>query len=242
MLDELLLAFTFLTTLPLGRLRRDADSVPGKMFSFFPLVGLVIGIIVSLVASIGFLPRDLATFVALAVWVALTGGLHLDGLADSCDGLLATVSPERRLEIMKDPRAGSWAVIGVVLVLLGKWVALRSLSPAMLLVPPIAGRWAMVLAVAAFPDARTSGLAAHFRAGFGRTQLVIASLMTVIFVLVIGIFVGWRLLIVLAIAPITVLTVGRWAAGRLGGRLTGDVYGALCELVELLCLICLNIS
>src|SRR5260221_11368317 len=132
MLDELLLAFTFLTTLPLGRLRRDADSVPGKMFSFVALVGLVIGIIVSLVASIGFLPRDLATFVALAVWVALTGGLHLDGLADSCDGLLATVSPERRLEIMKDPRAGSWAVIGVVLLLLGRWVARGSRSPAIL--------------------------------------------------------------------------------------------------------------
>src|SRR5258708_22022443 len=237
MLDGLLLGFTFLTTLPLGSLRRDGDAVRGKMFSFFPLVGLVIGIIVSLVASIGFLPRDLATFLALAVWVALTGGLHLDGLADWCDGLLATVSPKRRLEIMKDPRAGSLAVIGVVLVLLGKWVALRSLSPAMLLVPPIAGRWAMVLAVAAFPDARTSGLAVHFRVGFGRTQLVMASLMTFIFVLVIGSVVVWRLIIVLAIVPITVLTVGRWAAARLGGGLTGDVYGALCELVELLCLI-----
>src|SRR5258708_632355 len=237
MLDGLLLAFTFLTTLPLGRLRRDADSVPGKMFSFFPLGGLVIGIIVSLVGSVGFFPRDLATFLTLAVWVALTGGPHLHGLAGSVDGLLATLSPARRLRILKDPGAGSWAVIGVVLVLLGKWVALRSLSPAMLWVPPIAGRWAMVLAVAAFPDARTSGLAAHFRAGFGRTQLVMASLMTFIFVLVIGSVVVWRLIIVLAIVPITVLTVGRWAAARLGGGLTGDVYGALCELVELLCLI-----
>src|SRR5258708_26837462 len=105
MLDSLVLAFTFLTTLPLGWLRRNAQSVPGKMFSYFPLVGLVIGIVVSLVASIGFLPRDLTAFLALTVWVGLTGGLHLDGLADSCDGLLASVSPERRLDVMKDPPA-----------------------------------------------------------------------------------------------------------------------------------------
>src|SRR5215467_4699426 len=159
MLNDLRSAFGFLTILPVAGL---PSSQPGKMFSYFPLVGLVIGIIISLVDSITFLPRDLTAFLTLAAWVALTGGLHLDGLADSCDGLLSTTSPERRLEIMKDPRAGSWAVIGVVLVLLGKWAALRSLPPVFLLVPPIAGRWSMVLATAIFPNARSSGLSAQF--------------------------------------------------------------------------------
>jgi adenosylcobinamide-GDP ribazoletransferase len=241
MADELLFAFTFLTTLPLGWLGRKSDSPPGKIFSFFPLVGLTIGVIVSLAASIGFLPKDVTAFIALAVWVGLTGGLHLDGLADSCDGLLATVTPERRLEIMKDPRAGSWAVIGIVLILLGKWAALRTLSPAALLMPPIAGRWSMVLAVAAFPTARASGLAVQFRVGFGRTQLVIASLTAIFLIMALSFWLGWRLILVAAIPPITVLIVGRWAAQRLGGGLTGDVYGAVCELVELLCLIYLNI-
>src|SRR5438874_512120 len=116
-MDSIVAAFTFLTVLPVSKLSRpDSDTALGKMFSFFPLVGLIIGLIVSLVASIGFLPGDVTAFITLTVWIGLTGGLHLDGLADSCDGLLATVSPERRLEIMKDPRAGSWAVIGVVLV------------------------------------------------------------------------------------------------------------------------------
>ena len=241
MLDGLLFAFTFLTVMPLGSLIRSHDSPPGKMFSFFPLVGLVIGIIISAVAAISFLPKDLTAFIALAVWVGLTGGLHLDGLADSCDGLLATVSPERRLEIMKDPRAGSWAVIGIVIVLLGKWIAIRSLSPALLIIPPIAGRWAMVLAVAIFPNAKTSGLAAQFRAGFGRTQIITASALTVLLIALCSVWFGWKVLLSLAIAPITVLLVGRWAAARLGGGLTGDVYGALCELVELLCLICLSL-
>src|SRR5262245_48220028 len=113
MFNGLFAAFTFLTTLPLGGLVRSAeDAQPGKMFSFFPLVGLALGGILTVVASIAFLPKDLTAFLVLVAWVALTGGLHLDGLADSCDGLFATVTPERRLEIMRDPRAGSWAVIG----------------------------------------------------------------------------------------------------------------------------------
>src|SRR5204862_526367 len=81
--------------------------------------------------------------------------------ADSFDVLLSTVTPECRLEIMKDPRAGSWAVTGLALLLLGKWIALRTLSPPLLIVPPVMGRWAMVLAAAAFPLARDSGSAFH---------------------------------------------------------------------------------
>ena len=241
MLDGLLSAFALLTTLPIGRLARFSESHPGRMFSFFPLVGLVIGILISIVASITFLPKDLTAFITLATWVALTGGLHLDGLADSCDGLLATTSPERRLAIMKDPRAGSWAVVGVTLVLLGRWVALRSLPPAYLLVPPIAARWAMVLAVT-FPSARATGMAAQMRVGFGRAQLLAASFIAVFLVAALSLLITWRLLLCLLVAPIIMLLIGRWANNRLGGGLTGDVYGAICELVELLCLICLNIS
>jgi adenosylcobinamide-GDP ribazoletransferase len=241
---SLIFAFTFLTVLRLGRLANHKTMLPGKMFSYFPLVGLVIGAIISLVAPIRFLPPDLTAFVVLVVWIGLTGGLHLDGLADSCDGLFSTVSPERRLEIMKDPRAGSWAVIGVVLTLLGKWVTLRSLlplmSPLMLLAPPIIGRWGMVFAVAAFPSASSAGLAAAFRVGFSRRQFISATLITLGIVIALSVLVSWRYMLLLVVTLLTVFTVGHWAARRLGG-LTGDVYGALCEVVELLCLICLNI-
>jgi adenosylcobinamide-GDP ribazoletransferase len=237
MLDDLRAAFGFLTIIPIGNL---PDVKPGRSFAYFPLVGLVIGIIISLTASITFLPHDLTAFITLIVWIGLTGSLHLDGLADSCDGLLSTTTPERRLEIMKDPRAGSWAVIGVVVLLLGKWIALRTLPPAYLLVPPIAARWGMVLAVAAFPNARSSGLAARFREGFGRTQLLIASATTIVLIVIFSVLFDWHLLLSLFIAPIVVLLVGRWAANRLGGGLTGDVYGALCEVIELLCLIVLS--
>lgn len=241
MFDGFLSAFALLTTLPIGRFAHFSESHPGRMFSFFPLVGLVIGIIVSLAASITFLPKDLTAFITIAVWVALTGGLHLDGLADSCDGLLATTSPERRLEIMKDPRVGSWAVIGVTLVLLGKFVALKTLPPAYLLVPPIAARWAMVLA-AATQKVKSTGMAAQMRIGFGKTQLIAASFIAIFLIAALGLLFTWRLLLCLLVALITALLVGNWANNRLGGGLTGDVYGAICELAELLCLICLNIS
>ncbi len=238
MFHDLITAFAFLTVLPVGRSGESSNRPPGYAFSFYPLVGLVIGAIISVVASTHILPADLTAFVTLAIWVGLTGGLHLDGFADSCDGLLATVTPERRLEIMKDPRAGSWAVMSVVLLLLGKWIALRSVTPVLLLIPPVAGRWAMVLAIN-FPPARKTGLAIYFREGFGRAQIIVASVTAIGVALILGMQYGWRPIFAVLIAPALVLSVGRWAANRLGGGLTGDVYGALCELTELLCLIVL---
>jgi adenosylcobinamide-GDP ribazoletransferase len=236
MVADFMDALTFLTILPVPW--KGSSSQPGRIFAFFPLVGALIGIIVYLIASIPFLPRDLVSFLALLGWASLTGGLHLDGFADACDGLLTTGPPERRLEIMKDPRAGSWAVVSLVLLLLGKWVALRGLLPNLAILPPILGRWTMVLAVACFPLARTSGTAAYFSTGFHQTQWMIATLLAVGSAALFG----WRGLLSALISALTAGIGGRWAAARLGGGLTGDVYGGMCELVELLCLIVLNIA
>jgi adenosylcobinamide-GDP ribazoletransferase len=234
MIDDLRRAFAFLTVLPVGY---PEGGRPGRMFAYTPLVGLVVGAAVSAVMSVTFLPGDLVAFLALLAWVALTGGLHLDGFGDSCDGLLAAVEPARRLEIMKDSRAGSWAVAGLAMLLLGKWVALRGVAPATLLIlPPVTGRWAMTLAAWGFGYARKEGFGAYFRDGLGRAQVLAATAMTC----GIAVFFGWAGLLALAVGPVVALVVGRWAAGRLGGGLTGDVYGALCELTELLCLVVLN--
>jgi adenosylcobinamide-GDP ribazoletransferase len=137
---------------------------------------------------------------------------------------------------MKDPRAGAYAVVGLALLLLGKWVALREVTPLLLILPPVIGRWTMVLAAHFYPYARTTGTGAYFREGFGRTQVFVATALT----LVIAALFGWPHLLIVLVAPLTVLVVGRWAASRLGGGLTGDVYGGLCELTELLCLIALS--
>jgi adenosylcobinamide-GDP ribazoletransferase len=234
-LTDLRGAVAFLTVIPTGW---PDTGRPGRTFAYYPLVGLIVGGFVAAAASIRFLPGDVAAFVTLLTWVLVTGGLHLDGFGDACDGLLATVDPARRLEIMKDSRAGSWAVVGLSLLLLGKWITLRHVTPARLILPPVAGRWAMVLAVAGFPYARASGIGGYFRDGFGRTQIVVATV-TAGFV---AVAFGWPVGLTLLAAPVVVWVVGTWAARRLGGGLTGDVYGALCELTELVCLILLTID
>ena len=180
-------------------------------------------------------------FLTLLGWVVLTGGLHLDGFGDAADGLLAAVEPARRLEIMKDSRAGSWAVVGLVLLLLGKFVLLAEAPPLALIVPPVVARWGLVLAAGRFPYARKEGLGGYFQQGLGRTQNLLA---TATMLLVTGSVAVWVTPVVIALplaALVVTFAVGRWAAGRLGGGLTGDVYGALCELMELVCLILLAI-
>lgn len=234
MLHDLRAALTFLTILPVGY--REGRK-PGYAYSWFPLVGLLIGLALMAVAALTALsPAGVQALLVLVAWVALTGGLHLDGLADSCDGLLATTTPERRLEIMKDPRAGSWAVVGVVLLLLGKWVLIPEAGMTALLIAPVAGRWVMTLAAWAFPYARSTGLGAWFKDGLGWPQIALATLTTagtILFTAALDVRVG----LILPVALLMLFGLGRWMAGRLGGGLTGDCYGALCEITEWACLL-----
>jgi adenosylcobinamide-GDP ribazoletransferase len=115
-------------------------------------------------------------------------------------------------------------------------VALREIAPVMLILPPVIGRWAMVLAAYLYLYARASGTGGYFREGLGRMQVVVAS----VFAIVVAVGFGWPTMWIAFVAPPLVFIVGRWAALRLGGGLTGDVYGALCELTELICLIALS--
>jgi adenosylcobinamide-GDP ribazoletransferase len=230
MLADLRAAFALLTILPLPY---AADRKPGYAFTYFPLVGLALGL---LLWGLGLLPwptADLRAFVLLVAWVVVSGGLPLDGFGDACDGLLATTTPERRLEIMKDPRTGSWAVIGLVLLLLGKWLLLRSTPSPFLIGLPMVGRWALVLAAYGFPYARASGMGGFFREGLGRSQVIGATLFTALSLLILAWLVDLRLVGLLLLPVLTVYGLGHWAARRLGGGLTGDIYGALCEVTEL---------
>ena len=122
------LALGFLTTLP----ARPVPYMPGglgRAAAWFPVVGLLIGVLLLLVqtAAALLLGPAVAAVLVVVLWAVLTGGLHLDGLADCCDGLLVSAPRERRLEIMRDPRVGSFAVTGLVLVLLLKAAAVFSL-------------------------------------------------------------------------------------------------------------------
>ena len=205
----------------------------GWSFAWFPLVGLCIGALLAGVAAHSPFDSELSAFLILLVWVVITGGLHLDGFGDSCDGLLATVAPKERRRIMRDPRAGMWAVAGTTLLLLGKWLAIRAVPAEMLILAPVLGRWTMVLAAYAFPAVGEDGLAATFREGLARRHVIVAAVWVVILLTQI------ELLALALLSCVFALVFGWWAARRLGGGLSGDVYGAICELAELLSLLAL---
>lgn len=230
MLADIRAAFSFLTILPLGS---PSGRQRGPAFAWYPLVGLCVGALLTAIAAFSPLDRELSAFLILLVWALITGGLHLDGFGDSCDGLLAAVAPEERRRIMRDPRAGMWAVAGTSLLLLGKWLAIQAAPAELLILAPVLGRWAIVLAAYAFPAVSVTGLAASFRDGLARRHVVTAALWVVI------LLTHTELLALALGSSVVALVFGWWAARRLGGGLSGDVFGAVCELTELLSLLAL---
>jgi adenosylcobinamide-GDP ribazoletransferase len=213
----------------------------GRAAVWYPLVGAVLGALTWLVwkGSLSLFPPLIAGILALIVWVGLTGGLHLDGLADCCDGLFASVTRERRLEIMKDPHVGAFGVIGLILVLLLKAAALVSLVStsgfAILLAASLA-RWC-ILPAGLLPRARPSGMGADFASGFRRSFLFWGAILP----LGIAILLGWRgVLAVLAGVGATALVLW-FAKSRLGG-VTGDVFGMIVEVVETVVLLVFLVS
>lgn len=234
------LALAFLTTIPVKT--PDTGRPPGYSFTYFTLIGTGIGLLLFGVGSLTLLPDFQVAFLVVLAWVVITGGLHLDGFGDACDGLFAATTPARRLEIMKDSRAGSWAVIGLVLLLLGKFLSVSSLTPALLILPPVAGRWVMVMAAWAFPYARQQGSGGYFRDGLGWQQAAWASVVASLILLAMSVFLDLHALLALPVVILVLFGVGQWASERLGVGLTGDLYGAMCELTELLVMLVLTID
>lgn len=229
---EFWLAATFLTTLP-----APAFVVPtgglGLAGRWFPLVGLVIGLLLWLIQSVAlyFFAPPLAGALVVLAWVVVTGGLHLDGLADCCDGLLATTSRERRLEILRDPRVGSFGAIGLVLTLLLKTLAAGMVPPIALLLAPVWARW-MLLWAARPPQARPDGMGADFAAGVTPEVIVVAAALPVLLLF----FGGGRGLVGATLAVAVMVALVRLARQRIGG-VTGDVYGLVVEVCEVMVLL-----
>lgn len=239
-MTKLKLAFSFLTTIPVRITGEIQPGDLGRAAAWYPLVGLVIGLLLAAArAALGYLfPAQLTAILVVALWAALTGGLHLDGLADCCDGMLASVSPERRLEIMKDPRLGTFGGAGLLIHLLIKIGALAALPAVMLpgaswvttllplLLAPALARW-LILIVARQPSARPGGLGADFALGVSRQTFIAAALVPLLLTLL-G---GWRGLVAALLAHLVMLGVIRLARARLNG-ITGDVLGLTIELGE----------
>ena len=228
---NLRIAFGLMTTLPIRLPEEWSVGDSGRASVWYPFVGLVIGALTWL-AWKGLMlvfPPLVTGILTLLVWVALTGGLHLDGLADCCDGLLASTPAERRLEIMKDPHVGTFAVVGLILVLSLKAAALASLSSASslgILLAASLARWC-ILPAGTMPLARPSGMAADFATGFRRSFMIWGAIIP----LTIAIVLGVRGASAILLGLVTVTLISRFAKSRIGG-VTGDVFGLIVEVVE----------
>ena len=242
---DFLVALQFLTVSPPILRRLFSAQEMGRAVGWYPLVGLLLGGILAGGASLlgRFFPQPLSAALTLALWVTLTGGLHIDGFLDACDGLLGGSTPEKRMEIMRDHRIGAFAFMGGALLFLTKFSALMALRdtgwqlPALILAPTL-GRWAMSLAVSAFPYARPAGLGLEMKVHVTWRQVLLA---TVTAFAATWFLAYWHGLIALVVAVLTLIAVASFTLRRIPG-LTGDIYGMVCELVEVAVLLVFNLA
>jgi len=240
---KFLAALSFLTVIPLPRRREVSPEQVGRSIGYFPVVGIIIGLILAglywLLRLV--LPSAVVSGLLLVCLVVLTGGLHLDGFVDTCDGIAGHKTPEARWQVMRDSRAGAFGIVGVCCLLIVKYVSLNSvpdsLMMATLVLMPVVSRWAMVYAVFAYPYARPSGLGKVFKQAASRRRLAIATLVAL------AVAIPWfRLagLVIMLGVWIIVVAMAAYLKRKFSG-LTGDTYGAINEVAEVgvLILVCL---
>lgn len=214
----------------------------GRSTTFFPLAGLIIGVFLSaiLMVSAKFFPPTVVAALLMIGHLIITGGLHLDGFMDSMDGLFSGRDRERKLEIMKDSRVGANGVMGVFVLLLLKFSLFVHLAAfdnysiiAALVVTTTLSRWSMVYAIKFFPYTRKEGLGKLYKLHTGKQEFVWATILT----LTIGvILLKLKALILFFVIWLISYFMARKITETIGG-MTGDTYGAIMEINEVLLLL-----
>jgi len=224
----------FLTVLPIPHRWCGESRDLERSIVWFPPIGLLIGALIALVdaganALLPALPAGVLTVIAM---VAISGALHLDGLADTADGFLSSRPRERILEIMRDSRVGPMGVLAIVGTLLLKVAAVASLAPAArfgtVLLMPLAGRMAPVVLMSTLQYVRATGLGTAFQ----RKHTVFPPLFAVAVLGGAGFLAAGAVGLVAAGAALGVTAIfALWCRAKIGGY-TGDTLGAACELAE----------
>jgi len=233
----LLAAIATLSILPISKAFSERDLSASLLY--FPLVGLLIGAFLMAATHLlrPIFPPLVLSALLLFISVLLTGGLHLDGLADLCDGLGAGATPKRILSVMKDSHIGAFGVIALMLVLLLKFSLFHALiekgQPKTFLLMGLLSRWAMVLAAFIGEYPRAAGTGQPFIGKISLKRCLVASGTTVIF--------SWAILqsfglLAMLLVALSVIAFVRTLKSKIGG-LTGDALGALNEKVEVLVLL-----
>jgi adenosylcobinamide-GDP ribazoletransferase len=229
-LNGLLAALQFLTLLPIKR--NFTGEQIGRATAWFPVVGILIGLILAgLNYVLGLILAPAVVNVLLVAALAiLSGALHLDGLADTLDGMAGHRTTEERLEIMRDSRIGGFGAIGVALFLLVEYVSLNAIPAEfkyfVLILTPALSRWAMVNSIFVYPYARPAGLGRAFKDAVNWQQYAIATVVSLGLSVVLFKVSG---LVIIAGVWVVITLLSGYFKSQLKG-LTGDTYGAINEI------------
>ncbi len=242
-MKHFLIALQFLTILPIKISSRVSDKDLGRSLLYFPIAGLVIGLLLAITVSIfGFLPNLVKAAIVLIVSAIVTGAMHLDGLADTCDGFYVSGPKERVLEIMRDSSLGAMGMVGLVCILLLKFTLITAISKNILwkslIMMAVFSRWCQVLACYVSRYARVEGKGRAFVRYDSAREFLVASL----FIILIFLFlIGINGLILLAFSVLPIIYLITYIKYRIGG-MTGDTIGAVNECAEAVFLFFILIS
>jgi adenosylcobinamide-GDP ribazoletransferase len=230
-------ALRFLTSIPLPGKHEASPEQLGRATSYFPVVGIIIGLVLAglnwLLGLI--LPGAAVSALLVATLVIITGALHLDGFADTCDGIAGHKPVEERWQVMRDSRTGAFGIVGIATLLLVKYAALNGIPPvfmaATLIFMPAVSRWAMVYALFAFKYAHREGLGTAFKQATRWPQFTGATIITL--ALAGALHPLFKATGFLIISGTFVITTGIafYLKHKFSG-LTGDTYGAINETTE----------
>jgi len=248
--QALQLALRFLTTLPTLALKTTPASTPrpdsaltpiaedsaaqGLSLLWYPAVGLLLGVLLTLACTVLPLPFYLQAVLTVVLWIALTGGLHLDGVADCADAWVGGLGDrERTLLLLKDPLCGSMGVIALIAVVALKTAALAAViqigQVMWLWSVPLLARLSLLLLFLTTRYVREQGmgeiLAQHFSRIWARRVLFVTAL-ALLFILPLDLWAAFTMMV------LAIFLLLRWAAMRRLRGFTGDVAGAQVELVE----------
>ena len=232
-----LAALQFLTTIPIPWRREFSPEELGRSAGYFPVIGLIIGLIlVGLNWLFGLiLPSAVVNALLIVSLVVISGALHLDGFVDTCDGIAGHKPTEDRWQVMHDSRAGGFGIVGVVLLLLVKYVSLNSIPEPFLMMAlvlmPVISRWAMVYAIFAYPYAKPSGLGKVFKQGTSWPRFTMATLIALVVVVALALLAGLAIIFIMFLTWVMTVAMAAYFKSKFSG-LTGDTYGAINELAE----------
>ncbi|MCI5725685.1 MAG: adenosylcobinamide-GDP ribazoletransferase [Fusobacterium gastrosuis] len=259
-----ILLLSFMTRLYVPKVEYDEERL-GKAMKYFPAAGLIISILLYITIII-FLritySINLAIVFVMLMEVVLTGGIHLDGLADTFDGIFSYRSKQKMLEIMKDSRIGTNGVLSLILYFISKFFLLQTIATnigvEMLLFAifsyPIVARLCSVVSCASAPYARTSGMGKAFVDNTNKISVIISFILTAVLLNLPIIIMSFRnmdilnsvflaifiIILILAFMSIVANLFSKLMMRKIGG-ITGDTLGALLELSQILYLLILLI-